>query len=309
MLTANIAMAFDQDAAGGAATLRGLDIARQQEFSIKLITLPPEAGKDPDEACKKDPHLWRQAIANATGIIDWVYKRAFTRHSAGTPEGKRAIADEILPELSRILHPIEREAWVKRLATDLGISEGVLQASLRAGKRGAPAAVVTPKSVTNVSEAQLKIEDRPAWRWLALGLVSAQDFSELFVLDAPPLELTNEPELQALYVGLRSAYSATGFPPSNAMAWSQALSRLAVSLGPNETMTYNTLTLLAEHAFSSFSRAEISYERQQLTRQLRQAARARVREELQNEMRRAEAAGDVARINELVQRFSALSQD
>lgn len=307
--TTNIAIAFDQDAAGGAATLRGLDIARQQEFSIKLITLPPEAGKDPDEACKKDPNLWRQAIANATGIIDWVYKRAFARHSAGTPEGKRAIADEILPELSRILHPIEREAWVKRLATDLGISEGVLQASLRAGKRGAPTAVASPKPASSTQDAPMKIEDRSAWRWLALGMVSAQDFMDTFVMDTPPLELTNEPELQALYSGLRSAYSATGFPPPNAMAWSQALSRLAVSLGPNETMTYTTLTLLAEHAFSSFSRAEIAYERQQLTRQLRQAARARVREELQNEMRRAEAAGDTARILELTQRFSALSQD
>ncbi len=309
--TTNVAIAFDQDAAGGAATLRGLDLARQQEFAIKLISLPPEAGKDPDEACKKDPELWRQAIAQAMGIVDWVYKRAFSRHSPATPEGKQQIADEILPEIGRIQHPIEREAWVKRLAADLGSSEGVLQASLRSrGPRGGgtlPPARLQPQAPTITPPS--KIEDRPGWRWLALGMISPTDFLETFATDEVPLELTGEPELGALYVSLRSAYTASGFPPPNAMAWSQALSHLAVSLGPAEMMTYTTLTLLAEHAFSSFSRAEMTYERQQLTRQLRHSARARVREELQNEMRRAEAAGDTARILELAQRFSAISQD
>ncbi len=309
--TTNVAIAFDQDAAGGAATLRGLDLARQQEFAIKLISLPPEAGKDPDEACKKDPELWRQAIAQAMGIVDWVYKRAFSRHSPATPEGKQQIADEILPEIGRIQHPIEREAWVKRLAADLGSSEGVLQASLRSrGPRGGgtlPPARLQPQAPAITPPS--KIEDRPGWRWLALGMISPTDFLETFAMDEVPLELTDEPELGALYVSLRSAYTASGFPPPNAMAWSQALSHLAVSLGPAEMMTYTTLTLLAEHAFSSFSRAEMTYERQQLTRQLRHSARARVREELQNEMRRAEAAGDTARILELAQRFSAISQD
>ncbi len=309
--TTNVAIAFDQDAAGGAATLRGLDLARQQEFAIKLISLPPEAGKDPDEACKKDPELWRQAIAQATGIVDWVYKRAFSRHSPATPEGKQQIADEILPEIGRIQHPIEREAWVKRLAADLGSSEGVLQASLRSrGARGTgtlpPARLQSPAPTV---APHAKIEDRPGWRWLALGMLSPTDFLETFATDDVPLELTGEPELCALYVSLRSAYTVSGFPPPNAMAWSLALSHLAVSLGPAEMMTYTTLTLLAEHAFSSFSRAELTYERQQLSRQLRRAARARVREELQNEMRRAEAAGDTARILELAQRFSAISQD
>lgn len=306
--TTNIAIAFDQDAAGGAATLRGLDLARQQDFSIKIISLPPEAGKDPDEACKKDPNLWRQAIAHATSIMEWVYRRAFARHGLGTPEGKRAIADEILPELSRIAHPVERDAWVKRLASDLGVSES----SIMQGTRRVPNAEPRQPQVTQKVESSsggAVVQDRAAWRWFASGLLSAADLEACFASGEAPLELEGEAELVALYQRLRAVYTATGFQPPHASAWSQAIFHLTASLEPNEVTTFTTLSLLAEHAFASRSRNDIVHERQELSRHLRQAAIGRKRTELMEAMRQAEAAGDIARIHELTLAFSALRQD
>ena len=305
--TTNIAIAFDQDAAGEAATLRGLDLARQQDFSIKIITLPPEAGKDPDEACKKDPNLWRQAIADATSIMDWVYKRAFSRHSAGTPEGKRLIADEILPELGRIVHPVERDAWVRRLASDLGVGETSLTSGLR--RASSTARVAPPAREQEQAPSEPTIQDRAAWRWLASGLVSAPDLEACFAAGEAPLELEGEPELFALYQRLRAVYTASGFQPPHASAWSQALFHLTASLGPNEMTTFTTLSLLAEHAFTSRSKTDVSHERQELSRHLRLAVMARKRTELMEAMRQAEAAGDTARIHELSLAFSALRQD
>lgn len=304
--TTNLAIAFDQDAAGAAATLRGLDLARQQAFSIKIISLPPEAGKDPDEACKKDPNLWKQAIANAQGIIDWVYQRAFARHPQVTPEHKRLIAEEVLPEMARIPHPVEREAWVKRLASDLDIREDTLRQGLSVpvGK-----SMPAPKQVS-VAPKEIPVERRAAWQLFALALQDAGSFATFFQKNDVFPGALQDAGLEALYVTLQEAYCAPGFTPSTAsMAWSQTRSHLAASLGPNEVKIYNTLLLLAEHAFSSRSAADLVQEFALLFRQQRQAVRTRLLSALHEEMKQAEAAHDDARVASLASRYSSLTQE
>lgn len=305
--TTTLAIAFDQDAAGALATLRGLDLARQQEFSIKIITLPPEAGKDPDEACKKDPNLWRDAIAKATSIMDWVYQRAFSRHTSMSPEDKRLISDEVLPEIGRISHPVEREAWLKRLAQDLQISEDVLQQGMKRTAASAPHAPVR-KVVADPIPAETPFEQRLLWRLFAASLASQVLFERFLALGEKLHELDSEPSLSTLYVSLRGVYHQDGFTPQPSWPWSQTLSHLTASLGPDEMKTYNTLTLLAEHAFSSRSTADVEQEHLLLLRQLRQSTLTLQLTSLQEEMRQAEAAGDFARVEQLVRQFSTLTQ-
>ncbi len=166
--TRNLAIAFDQDAAGNAATVRGLDLARALDFSIKIITLPPEAGKDPDEAVNKNPELWQQAIHDAQSIIDWMYQRAFRAQDTHTPEGKKQIARQLLPEFTRILDPVERDSWVTRLAKDLAVSEEALREAMR-GVSGK-----TPSQIEKVAESPQPLspvktrEDQLLERLLAL---------------------------------------------------------------------------------------------------------------------------------------------
>lgn len=316
--TTSLAIAFDQDAAGGAATLRGLDLARQEGFSIKIITLPPEAGKDPDEACKKDPALWKQAIQDAKGIVDWVYARAFSRHGGTSPESKRAIADEVLPEITRILHPVERDAWVKRLAKDLEVDQQVLSAGIKKSgtilRAGFEPKAVTARFTTQDKErtggTTDRVEDRQAWRWFAGGFLSAADFAQTFATATIPMEIEDDPALVALYRVIHASYTQDGFlPPSSDASFSQTLSRLTATLEPSEATTCTTLMLLAEHAFSSMNRATIEHERSELSRLLRRKALDRKRSLLLQEMSRAEAAQDLVRIRELEQAFSALLHD
>ncbi|MBI4138834.1 DNA primase [Candidatus Uhrbacteria bacterium] len=132
--TNNLAIAFDQDAAGMTATLRGLDLARQMDFNIRIISLPAEAGKDPDEAVRKDVRLWTSAIQGASGIIDWLYARATRGRSLDRPEEKKAVARELLPEFARIADPVERDAWISRLAEDLSVPPDVLRAAMHTSR-------------------------------------------------------------------------------------------------------------------------------------------------------------------------------
>ena len=306
--TTNLAIAFDQDNAGALATLRGLDLARQQEFSIKIISLPPEAGKDPDDACKKDPQLWREAIARAMSIMDWVYQRAFTRHPSGSPEDKRLIADEVLPEIARIAHPVERDAWLKRLASDLQISEDVLQQGMRRSTSSMQPHTPLRKPVTDPIPTEVPVERRSLWRLFAASLVSQVLFERFVAFAEHGHVLESEPILAALYVCLRNLYHRDGFTPQTSRPWAQTLSQLTASLGSDELKTYNTLTLLAEHAFSSRSVIEVEQEHALLLRQQQHQTRAHLLSVLQEEMRQAEAAGDMARVAILVQQFSSLTQ-
>ncbi len=306
--TTNLAIAFDQDAAGAAATLRGLDLARVQEYAIKIITLPPEAGKDPDEACKKDPNLWRQAIADATGIIEWVYRRAFARHPSASPENKRLIADAVLPELARIPHPVERDAWLKRLAQDLDISEDSLRQGIQRSEAKA-FVLTTPKAAAPAPLKEIPVERRPFWRLFALSLQSQPLFEAFLRAEEVLWTHDSAPELKGLYLSLRDAYHRDGFAPPASTPWGPTLSRLTASLGPDEMKTYNTLILLAEHALSSRTSQENAQEQELMLRQRKQAVRTQQRTALQEEMRQAEAAGDHARVEALSRQFSTLTQD
>jgi DNA primase len=128
--TKNLAIAFDADPAGLNATLRGLDLARAQDFQIKIITLSEQGVKDPDEAIAKDPTIWKSAIMNAQPIMDWIFKTACKNRNVSDAQEKRQASAMILPEIKRIADPIERDHWMQKLSESLQISETALRDAL-----------------------------------------------------------------------------------------------------------------------------------------------------------------------------------
>src|SRR3989338_897873 len=58
--TNNVMIAFDADAAGLNANLRGVDLAWQAGLNVKVINL--SGGKDPDELIKENPDKWKESV-------------------------------------------------------------------------------------------------------------------------------------------------------------------------------------------------------------------------------------------------------
>jgi DNA primase len=141
-LTQNIVLALDPDAAGEKATLRGLEIARENmdhenqlvfdarglmryearlQADIRVCSLPD--GLDPDEIILQDPERWQQIIDHAKPVVIHVMETLALNQDIDDPKVKGRIADQVIPLIDDIANPVEREDYRQRLARLLRVDE------------------------------------------------------------------------------------------------------------------------------------------------------------------------------------------
>jgi DNA primase len=153
-LTRRLTLALDPDAAGAAATLRGIAVA-QQAFDRTLIPVPGPAdgptttrrgeprglvrfeaqvdaeitvlrlppGEDPDEFVRRDPAGWERAIAEVLPLVDYLIEAQTADLALETPAGKAEAARRLLPAIAEIKDRTAQDAYVRRLAARLRIDE------------------------------------------------------------------------------------------------------------------------------------------------------------------------------------------
>jgi DNA primase len=110
-LTRNLWLCFDGDAAGEAATLRGMELAAEQGFGIRIVTLP--AGTDPADLAAG----FEERLAAALPFA--LYRVQAALSSSADPQAKYEQVKRILDRLPE--SPDRQEAW--RLANDrLGLT-------------------------------------------------------------------------------------------------------------------------------------------------------------------------------------------
>ena len=126
--TNNLLMAFDADAGGDAATTRGIDLALAEEFNVKVIAMPQ--GLDPADVISQDATKWAQCLESAKDIVAFYFALALHRFDKTSAEGKKQIAQMVLPVLKKIANSIIRSHWLGQLALLLNISEDVLAAEM-----------------------------------------------------------------------------------------------------------------------------------------------------------------------------------
>jgi DNA primase len=116
------------DIAGDTATRRGIDLALQDGFSLRVITMPE---KDPAEVIQESPEMWKKFLEGAVSILDFYFTTAFSRHDKKSPEGKKAIAKELLPVIKKIPNKIEQAHWIQKLSHEIGVKEEIIQEELK----------------------------------------------------------------------------------------------------------------------------------------------------------------------------------
>ena len=141
-----IALAYDVDLAGEAATQRGLleELGPDQSVSkVRVVRIP--AGKDPDELIRNDPDAWRKAVADAKPVIEYFMERTAAEVDLDTITGKRELTGRALALLKRVGDPVERSLYLQRLARLVNVEERVLlEALAREPVRRAPRLAPVP---------------------------------------------------------------------------------------------------------------------------------------------------------------------
>ncbi len=183
--TKRLVLALDADAAGEKATLRGLELARQAmdhsqdlvfdshgllrfearlQADLRVATLPP--GLDPDEVVQKDPQQWEQLIAAAKPIVVHVMETLAAQRDVNDPKQKNEIAAHVLPLIQEVPNPLERDAYLQRLARLLRVDERTLLSGLTAVRKAPqrrPKAETTPPpkqaTVTPLARTPLNFEE------------------------------------------------------------------------------------------------------------------------------------------------------
>ena len=126
-LASDVRFALDADAAGQAATRRGIDTVRhafdaegfirgQDRLSadIRIIQLPQ--GRDPDELIREQPDLWNRLVADAVPFLDFLLAQASARHDLSQPRGRADFADELAPVVHQIRDEIIQTDYIHRIA-------------------------------------------------------------------------------------------------------------------------------------------------------------------------------------------------
>lgn len=124
-LCEELIFSFDADAAGLTATRRALDLALEQNFRVKLITLPAGA-KDPDELIDKDQKLWPQAIEQSADYLEFYFHKLFDILNLQDAHEKKKTAAEFIAILSKVPDSLVRAHYVRKIAETLSVKEALV---------------------------------------------------------------------------------------------------------------------------------------------------------------------------------------
>ena len=162
---------FDQDEAGQKAARKSLEVLLEEGVRVRIVELPE--GHDPDTYLKAEGAVaYRKRLDEAPEAVEWLMRRAVTRHPLQTPAGKAAFFADVLPALVRTENAVERQAWLARVVERGGLDAGAAREELRRaiqgrpGKGSAVAEAEARKPSVSLSKTLL-----PAERWL-LALVA-----------------------------------------------------------------------------------------------------------------------------------------
>ena len=113
--------------AGGGQTLEHF---LENAFEVRVLPLP--GGLDPDSFIRiHGVAAYRGLLARAPTYVDYLTERAVATHDVGTPEGRVAAANAVLPYLVKVPDPMLRNELARRLAERLRLDERLLREELR----------------------------------------------------------------------------------------------------------------------------------------------------------------------------------
>lgn len=294
-LSGNVALAFDGDKAGIAATERAIDIAQPIGVRLTVITLPEDV-KDPDELIQKSADGWSKAIKQAQPVVDWIIDRYRNLYDIKSAEGKKQITTRALQVINKLTDAVEREHYLQVLAGETGISEGALKEKLSTiGKTDESA----KKPLKAVKVERTLPDDNQ-------GLSHIYEDSLMALLVAYPTVRDAARNLSAEVLRGEARQQLLGYLQANP-------NRMIGEDVPEDLQqieTYVKIVLLtAETRYGEWSDQDRYIEAARLVRYIQNEIAKQNKKMLEEQLREAEAANDVDKVKQLKNELNALIKE
>ncbi|MDO8490360.1 MAG: DNA primase [bacterium] len=293
--TQHFLFSFDADAAGGQATMRGIEIALKEGVDVRIIQLPKdEKGqslyKDPDECVKKDLDAWKHAVSHSVSFVEYCFEQTITEEARQNSFDKKKASRKLLDIISLIPDRIEQDHWIKRLGAQLGLTESILWEEL---KRKSVSASQNTKTTTSDTQ-----EDRVEHIDVFFALLLAQPQLIGKVANVLTVDMIEDSEKQELYRKLLELYAQGGQETGSSL-----VSMIDAALPAAFIQKYY---FLAERDNAATDPLERERTLLNLSKVLAARAVKKTLQILQLRMQQAERSGDSAAMQEATTLFSQL---
>lgn len=129
-----VIIGYDADAAGQAATLRGLDILTEAGCSVKILKIP--RGKDPDEFIRLEgKEAFLKCMDNAMPLVEYKIRRKLEDFDLDSAEGKIGFLKACAQVLVEIDDPVVTDVYISKLSGETGISPSSLYEEIMRQKK------------------------------------------------------------------------------------------------------------------------------------------------------------------------------
>lgn len=282
--SSNVVLAFDQDAAGAQAALRGVDQALMAKMDVRIVRL--STGKDPDELIRHDLPAWQAAITSAQPLMEYYLQEATTGRDLMRVDDKKAIVKYLLPIIGKLGDAVEQSHYLQQLADMVHVDVAALRQSLAAPLKpvAVPGSTPAPKK-TEATEQPIDRYRAVSERLMALLLREPKLYNQLSGR-FDPSSLVG-PDLQTLYKTLVIWYSQNHFTSRHALA------DAASSLDPEQQELFTLLTLLGDHEYPEGITPSVEHDILTMVAALQRRALSIELRRLEADIRRLEQSTDV----------------
>ena len=282
-LTSKIKLAFDNDSAGLAATERAIELAKELDIDLFIVSLPKGA-KDPDELIQEDATLWQNATKSETPAVDWVISQYQARENLKTAIGKRNFINAALKLIRLIDDAVVLDYYLTKIGEISEISKTALTDSLKRANQKSSVPKKSQKNVNIQPSTTKKQQDENQFEDNILGLAIINRGLLSLLPDNLSEFMSNEERKQIASFIMKNP----NFTDAD------------IEGGLKNIDTYvKIVTLKAEERYLSWSKEEQSHELTQLLHQLKERKRKQKKIALTKQLKDAEFLGDEAKAGEI----------
>ena len=282
-LTSKIKLAFDNDSAGLAATERAIELAKELDIDLFIVSLPKGA-KDPDELIQEDVTLWQNATKSEIPAVDWVISQYQARENLKTAIGKRNFINAALKLIRLIDDAVVLDYYLTKIGEISEISKTALTDSLKKANQKSSVPKKSQKNVNIQPSTTKKQQDENQFEDNILGLA---------IINRGLLNLL--PDNLSEFMSNEERKQIASFIMKN-----PNFTDADIEGGLKNIDTYvKIVTLKAEERYLSWSKEEQSHELTQLLHQLKERKRKQKKIALTKQLKDAEFLGDEAKAGEI----------